>query len=139
MLNRDKNFRSAFVLAVAVPIVCAATAALVLRNIELIPTIFPACKIKRLTGLNCASCGATRSTLALLRGDIKTAFWYNPMYIAFLCWLGYLYTRLVVSLAVRPYRRYVPKIDVWKAVAIGIIIAAFMIIRNMPFYQAIFF
>ena len=129
MLNRDKNFRSAFVLAVAVPIVCAATAALVLRNIELIPTIFP----------NCASCGATRSTLALLRGDIKTAFWYNPMYIAFLCWLGYLYTRLVVSLAVRPYRRYVPKIDVWKAVAIGIIIVAFMIIRNMPFYQAIFF
>ncbi len=37
------------------------------------------CPFKRLTSLPCPTCGATRSVLSLLSGDLATAFLYNPM------------------------------------------------------------
>ena len=139
MLSRDKNYRSAFVLAVAVPVVCAAAAALVLWGRESLSIFFMPCRINQLTGYNCLSCGATRSTLALIDGDIARAFYYNPLYVVFLCWSVYLYIRLVVSLIIKPYRRYALQLN-WKwAAAVAAIIVAFTIIRNMPFYQAVFY
>lgn len=139
MLSRDKSYRSAFVLAVAVPFVCAAAAALVLWGRESFGIFFFPCSIKRITGFNCLSCGATRSTFALLHGDIAAAIYYNPLYIAFLGWLVYLYVRLVISLIVRPYRKYVLRLD-WKwAAAVTLLLAAFTIVRNLSFYQAIFY
>lgn len=139
MLRRDKNYRSAFVLAVAVPVVCAAAAALVLWGRETAEIFFLPCRIKQLTGYNCLSCGATRATVALIHGDIATAVYYNPPYLLFLCWLAYLYGRVVASLIIRPYRRYVLRLD-WKwATAVAVAIIAFTIIRNLPFYQAVFY
>jgi hypothetical protein len=37
------------------------------------------CLFKRLTGVACPSCGATRSMLALLHGDAGYAFHINPL------------------------------------------------------------
>lgn len=38
------------------------------------------CPIKFLTGISCAGCGTTRAWLAFLRGDIRTALYYHPMF-----------------------------------------------------------
>ena len=139
MLSRDKHYRRAFVLAVAVPIFCAAAAALVLWVQAKYGISFLPCSIKHLTGFNCVSCGATRATFALLRGDLSTAIWYNPLYIAFLVFLIYLYVRLVISLFIRPYHRFVIRLDWKRAVIISTIIVVYTVIRNLPFYQAVFY
>ena len=52
----------------------AGYAALVLRCGVAVPCLFRA-----LTGLRCPACGATRMALALLRGDVRTAFRHNPL------------------------------------------------------------
>ncbi len=139
MLSRDKNYRNAFVLAVAVPIFCAAAAALVLWGRRQFGVLFMPCGIKQLTGYNCLSCGATRATFALLRGDIAGAIYYNPLYVVFLVYLIFLYVRLAISLTVRPYHRFVIRLDRKRALLVAAIIAAFTVIRNLPFYQAVFF
>lgn len=139
MLRSDKNYRSAFVLAVAAPIVCAAAAALVLWGRESFGLFFLPCRIKQLTGFNCLSCGCTRATFALLKGNVAEAIWYNPLYIVLLGWIVYLYARVVISLFTLPYRPYRLRLD-WKwGIAIGAVALAFTVIRNLPFYQAYFF
>lgn len=40
----------------------------------------PQCVIKRFTGFPCVSCGMTRAFSKLLRGDIKAAFYYHPLF-----------------------------------------------------------
>lgn len=37
------------------------------------------CFIKNITGIPCPSCGATRSILALTKGEIMNAIWINPL------------------------------------------------------------
>lgn len=39
------------------------------------------CPIKYLTGISCAGCGTTRAWFSFLRGDIKTAFYYHPLFL----------------------------------------------------------
>jgi len=39
------------------------------------------CPIKYFTGVSCAGCGMTRAWLALLHFDIKSAFYYHPLFI----------------------------------------------------------
>lgn len=39
------------------------------------------CPIKFLTGISCPGCGMTRAILAFLRGDLKQAFYYHPLFI----------------------------------------------------------
>jgi hypothetical protein len=46
--------------------------------------LLPACAFKRITGLPCPSCGATRSALALARFDFADAFVHYPL--AALAW-----------------------------------------------------
>lgn len=38
------------------------------------------CPFKFITGISCAGCGMTRAWLALLRLDIKGAFYYHPLF-----------------------------------------------------------
>jgi hypothetical protein len=40
------------------------------------------CTFKRLTGLPCPTCGATRATLCLLHGDVWSAMKHNPLLFA---------------------------------------------------------
>lgn len=39
------------------------------------------CLFKNLFGLPCPSCGMTRAYISLVRLDIKTAFYYHPLFI----------------------------------------------------------
>ncbi|MEM7228358.1 MAG: DUF2752 domain-containing protein [Planctomycetota bacterium] len=37
------------------------------------------CMFKRFTGVECPTCGSTRATVALARGDVVDAFLWNPL------------------------------------------------------------
>lgn len=39
----------------------------------------PPCPFKQITGLPCASCGLTRSVMALLQGNLGDAFYWHPV------------------------------------------------------------
>ena len=47
---------------------------------------WPGCWFRRLTGLPCPTCGATRSALSLAHGDLAAALRYNPL--IFVCYVG---------------------------------------------------
>ncbi|MEY2490655.1 MAG: hypothetical protein QOC70_2597 [Verrucomicrobiota bacterium] len=47
---------------------------------------WPRCPFLEVTGLPCVTCGATRSTIALLHGDFLSALRWNPL--AFLAFCG---------------------------------------------------
>lgn len=47
---------------------------------------WPGCWFRRLTGLPCPTCGATRSALSLVHGDLLAALRYNPL--IFVCYVG---------------------------------------------------
>lgn len=40
---------------------------------------WPRCTFRALTGLPCVTCGATRSSLAFLHGNLATAWRFNPL------------------------------------------------------------
>ncbi len=42
-------------------------------------SLMPACAFKMLTGIPCPTCGATRSVVALARGDVTASFIMNPL------------------------------------------------------------
>jgi hypothetical protein len=48
---------------------------------------WPQCPFHSVTGLPCVTCGATRSTIAFLHGDVLSALRWNPLVWAALCGL----------------------------------------------------
>jgi hypothetical protein len=57
------------------------------------------CPFRRLTGLPCPGCGATRATAAFLRGDLWSAVGFNVV------WTAALVAFVVLALAPSPARR----------------------------------
>ena len=47
----------------------------------------PKCMFHELTGLECPACGNQRALHALLHGNIKSAFSYNPLFVISLPYL----------------------------------------------------
>lgn len=45
----------------------------------------PRCPFLAMTGWPCLTCGATRATIAVLRGDVLQAFSWNPLAFLALC------------------------------------------------------
>lgn len=43
------------------------------------------CPLRRYTGIPCFTCGSTRAVLALISGDLQTAFLTQPLIISLLC------------------------------------------------------
>lgn len=139
MLCRDTNYQKAFRLAVLLPLIGAAAVVTVWLSWDKFSFLIPPCMFKTLTGWNCLSCGATRATFALAHGDLVTAFYYHPLYLVFLGRLLYLYARLVASLFIRPYRPYRYELTLPRGLMMAAVCLAFLIIRNLPFYRAIFY
>ena len=52
---------------------------------------FDLCPARSFLGIQCAGCGVTRATRALLHGDFRTAFELNPLYMFVLPVLAYLW------------------------------------------------
>ncbi len=88
------------------------------------------CLFKQTLGLECAGCGLSRASAALLRLDFKAAFGYNavwPLYLGYVLW--------ALPAAVIPYIKdgrpvNLPK-PVWlNWVVLGVILA-YGVVRNL--------
>lgn len=86
------------------------------------------CPLRQFTGLDCPLCGATRATLALLRGDVATALDHNLLYVLALPILGLLVLLWVVR-GRSPAWIKTP-VATWSVVVVAV---AFGIVRNLPF------
>lgn len=97
------------------------------------------CPFYALTGLHCLGCGGTRAFDALLAGDFAGAFYYHPLFFATALAGVLLFTRY----AWRAFRGGPPARRKPFGTAKGILLAlgllSFWIVRNLPFYQAVFF
>lgn len=91
------------------------------------------CLFHRITGWNCPGCGATHMILALLRGEIWQAFWYNPVLLILLpalcvvigdIYIRFLKTGFIVS---RPWERGL-------LIMMGVCLIVFGVVRNLPAY-----
>jgi hypothetical protein len=94
----------------------------------------PGCTIRSVTGLDCAGCGMTRATHALLHGRIMEAFRFNPVGLVLL-------PAALVALALEvagwvrgrplPWRLRPGPRAIWALVAV---ILAFTVLRNIPMW-----
>ena len=84
-------------LAVTGAFVAAAAVVIPSPNVQL-----PLCALKVLTGLPCPTCGLTRAVLAVTRGDLGAALFFNPLAVvagtASMLYLAYAATVLVLRL-----------------------------------------
>ena len=97
---------------------------------------FPKCVFFLTTGLHCPGCGCTRAIHHLLNGRILLALQYNAMLVLALPWIVLETIRgsfwfLELPLPRIMTRRF--RLQAWQAVAIGVAIFMFWIVRNLPF------
>lgn len=97
------------------------------------------CLLLRATGWRCPSCGGTRMAAALLRGDVKSAWYYHPLFLL-------VFAALAVGLAFGFFRTF------WKSwrppvirgksgwwLLIPIVWTAFFFLRNTGWYQSLWY
>jgi hypothetical protein len=101
-------------------------------------TGYPPCLIHQATGLYCAGCGATRALYALLHGRVLTALHDNALFVAALPLL--LYAAATVALRVWrdndwPHVEIRPRRWAWQATGLFALMAAFMVLRNLPGFE----
>ena len=74
------------------------TIVLLSLSLESAPKGLPLCIFHTITGLPCPSCGMTRAVISLGHGDIRAAFFLNPVSILiyFAAWLGLILSLLQV-------------------------------------------
>ena len=95
------------------------------------PNLVPACAFKALTGLDCPGCGGTRAVHALLHGDVGNALNHNVLVTAVVAiGLVWVLANLVRRRLGRPPLRFSLTLP-W-AIALMAVIAAFWIVRNLP-------
>ena len=80
----------------------------------------PKCMFHELTGFYCPGCGSTRALSSLLHGDLKSSLHNNLLLIPG----GLAVVLLIVKKDLSPNR--------YTAIVIVAILAAFMILRNIP-------
>ncbi|MFD7612509.1 DUF2752 domain-containing protein [Streptomyces sp. NPDC059828] len=95
------------------------------------PGHYPVCPLLRLTGIYCPGCGGLRSAHAFIHGDLGAALGANA-----LATLGYgifavVWTVWIVrAIRGRPFRLGLPASWAW---AVGGVLLAFTVVRNLPF------
>ncbi len=97
---------------------------------------FPKCIFYMTTGLHCPGCGCTRAIYHLLNGQVLLALQHNAMLIIALPGVILEAMRasfwfLEIPLPRIMIRRF--RLQAWQAVAIGVAIVAFWILRNLPY------
>jgi len=93
--------------------------------------VFLPCPFRTLTGWWCPGCGLTRATHHLLRGDVTQALRYHALVIVILTalafgWLAWMWS--ASGRSIRPILRVPVRVHV----ALGAVLVAFAIVRNLP-------
>ncbi|MGW7430754.1 DUF2752 domain-containing protein [Streptomyces sp. NPDC054861] len=99
------------------------------------PGHYPVCPLLRFTGLYCPGCGGLRSAHAFVHGEFGTALGANALAV-----VGYgLFAVVMAVWLIRAVRglpsRFVISPALWWA--IGAVLAAFTLVRNLPFGAAL--
>ncbi|MET7642649.1 DUF2752 domain-containing protein [Streptomyces sp. NPDC005426] len=99
------------------------------------PGHYPVCPLLRLAGVYCPGCGGLRSAHAVAHGDLAAALGSNALavigYAAFaVIWVLW----MVRAAAGRPLRIEPRPVHWW---AVGCVLVAFTVIRNLPFGSAL--
>lgn len=95
------------------------------------PGHYPACPLLRLTGVFCPGCGGLRSAHAFIHGDLTTALGANALAV-----VGYgVFAVLWTLWAARAVRGQRVRIEWGPAhlYGIGVLVAVFTLVRNLPF------
>jgi hypothetical protein len=94
---------------------------------------FPVCPLHALTGLNCPGCGLTRGFHALFNGDVLTALHFNAL-LPIYAFIFFYFTASMFLIVVRgrglSWRIFPPS----ALYGFLFVVAAFFILRNLPFY-----
>lgn len=90
--------------------------------------LFPKCAFKTLTGYSCPGCGGQRALHSLLNGEIKQAFFYNPILFVAVPYLFLLITTNVFA----PEKKLNKILNHYiTSLTIFFIIIAYWILRNV--------
>ncbi|MGW7073684.1 DUF2752 domain-containing protein [Streptomyces sp. NPDC054855] len=95
------------------------------------PGHYPACPLLQLTGVFCPGCGGLRSAHAFIHGDLVTALGANALAV-----VGYgVFAVLWTLWAARAVRGRRLRIELGSAqlYGLGVLIALFTLVRNLPF------
>ena len=91
---------------------------------------YPTCPFLELTGLYCPGCGSLRALHALAHGDVGTALARNPLMVASLPLLAFVWLAWVRRAVTGRSREWAaPPSAVWTLLAVVI---AFAVLRNLP-------
>ncbi|MCB5167821.1 DUF2752 domain-containing protein [Streptomyces bambusae] len=100
------------------------------------PGHYPVCPLLRLTGLLCPGCGGLRSAHAFAHGDLATALGNNALgVLAYVLFAGF--TALWLVRAWRGGPKPVPVLRPVHWWAVGTVVLAFSVVRNLPFGAAL--
>lgn len=99
------------------------------------PGHYPVCPLLRYTGIWCPGCGGLRSAHAVVHGDLPAALHANAAAVAGYAAFAVLWLLWAVAAARgRPLRLDPSRARLWAA---GTLLAAFTLLRNLPFGAAL--
>lgn len=92
------------------------------------------CFINKTTGLFCPGCGITRMLFALLRLEIKEAFFYNPLIFIMLPFIIIYYIYFLYLYVIDNTDKFYRLFPWYSWVIVGILVISFTIARNLPYF-----
>ena len=93
------------------------------------------CIFHKITGFYCPGCGATRCILSLIKGNIKAAFFYNPLFFIMIPFFifGIIY-KCYIYIADKE-EKIISNIPNYIWVVVLIIVIIFGILRNIETFE----
>jgi hypothetical protein len=90
---------------------------------------FPQCSFKKMTGLYCPGCGATRALYALVHGDLLRAISMNVFFVISAPLFGLMQHLDMLPKSLKPFTDAISKPIAWL-----VVLTAFWVLRNIPYY-----
>lgn len=128
----------AIIFLAAVPLAAAGGIAVFPLYYFLTKPIPSTCLLNTVLGINCPLCGGTRCVKALMALDIEKAFYYNPFVLICAALFIIMYFYVMFRCLRKQYKPCVAITD-GRLYILGAAFIGFLILRNLPFYRAVFF